>query len=208
MISSIPIACAKNAMAGTSETAAVTVSVSPEAPADRKMPDRTNREAKANVLSQLFFGFMDSTVAEGFRRPLTSDNVWEIQRKDTSTVVGGRLRDLWEKEIELVAKANSAAPGKPRKVPSFEKAIVRFFIKDFFWLTLIQALSAAAKVALPFILTRVLKFLYLYQSKKGYDENSDSLTYNPKNEMYLCGTLFFVLPFAPVLLDNYTRHAV
>ena len=179
---------------------------------ERKSPDRTNLEAKANPLSRLFFGFMDSTVYEGFRRPLTADNIWEIQSRDTSTVVGGRLRELWDREVERVARQNAAAPGKSAKFPSFERAIIHFFFADFVLLTLIQALSAAAKVALPFILTRVLKFLFLYQKRRSthpdspYDENPDSPMYNPQNEMYLCGTLFFVLPFAPILLDNVTSY--
>lgn len=75
----------------------------------KKMP-----EERVNLLSKLWFWWMNDLIKTGFKRDLVRDDLWEIEDTESSALITKRLEDSWNK------KANEYIL-KVRQHPELEK---------------------------------------------------------------------------------------
>ncbi|KAK0424597.1 hypothetical protein QR680_008742 [Steinernema hermaphroditum] len=60
--------------------------------------DKQTPELKSSILSQLMMSWFTPLISRGYRRPLVSDDVWNLQEAQRSSVLVQRFSSFWESE--------------------------------------------------------------------------------------------------------------
>jgi hypothetical protein len=80
-------------------------------------PSRQQRkpcpEEDAGILSRLTFWWMNSLMMLGYEKPLTEDDLWDINEEDKSGVLSDKFQKHWQQELES---------GKPSLIRAFFRA--------------------------------------------------------------------------------------
>ncbi|KAG8323926.1 Canalicular multispecific organic anion transporter 1 [Homalodisca vitripennis] len=135
-------------------------------------------EVTSSFVTQTFVGWFDGLIWQGFRKTLTSADLWNPKLEDTSAYLVPRFENLWKKNF---AKANGTAEptrkgipngthhisnskNKPKKPVSILGPMVRML-----WVPiLIAGLAKFIADALEFINPQILNLLIRYVAGKDY----------------------------------------
>ncbi|XP_064615830.1 ATP-binding cassette sub-family C member 4-like, partial [Liolophura sinensis] len=104
---------------------------------------------KANWVSKLFFWWLNPFFAKGYKRNLSTDDMYNVVPEDSSQQLCQRLESEWEKEIVKLRNG-----GKP----SLVWALVRTFGKKYFLLGLIVLCEESTKVVQPLLLGGLIRY--------------------------------------------------
>uniref|UniRef100_A0A1B6KK54 ABC transmembrane type-1 domain-containing protein n=1 Tax=Graphocephala atropunctata TaxID=36148 RepID=A0A1B6KK54_9HEMI len=135
-------------------------------------------EVGSSFVSQIFVGWFDGLIWKGFRKTLTSADLWNLKFEDTSTYLVPRFEKRWNKNLEN-AYGGSAPPRKdaqngthnapnvqkkPQKTVSIWGPMVKML-----WIPLLT--SGLAKIiadALEFINPQILNLMIRYIAGKEH----------------------------------------
>lgn len=90
--------------------------VSPEA----KKVAETNPEAKATFLSRITFNWFNSMVWKGFKRPLVQEDMWDLNKNDSTHFICQTFEDVMAKELKKARNNLQKKKSKKRKTVDAE----------------------------------------------------------------------------------------
>uniref|UniRef100_A0A7N8Y2U6 Multidrug resistance-associated protein 4 n=1 Tax=Mastacembelus armatus TaxID=205130 RepID=A0A7N8Y2U6_9TELE len=123
---------------------------------------KTNPAATANILSKLFFWWLNPLFRTGYKRRLEEDDMYEVLEEDRSERLGQDLQRYWDHEIQKAAKE--------MRTPKLTKVIIQCYWKSYAVLgffTLIETI----KVIQPVVLGKMIQYF------ENYDPNNKAALY-------------------------------
>ncbi|KAK7866925.1 hypothetical protein R5R35_001662 [Gryllus longicercus] len=143
-------------------------------------PENPCPEQGASFLSRLFFGWFDALALKGFRRPLETKDLWNMNPEDTAHEIIPRFDKYWQKSVEKSANVPSAKAsfhktsasvdlvGKRSKKTqaSVLPAVCKAFGATFLFGSLLKLVQDLLTFASP----QILKLLISYVSDDTYTE--------------------------------------
>ncbi|CAG9853670.1 unnamed protein product [Phyllotreta striolata] len=181
--------------------------VADQTPRERKYPvaEKPCPEEGAGFLSRILFSWFDALAWKGFRKPLTTEDLWDMNIEDSSRELVPKFETAW-KETLLKAESSSSNPAgqvkfksdsdhvdflnsKPKKQASVLPALVKCFGPVFFF----GAFLKLCQDLLVFVSPQVLGLLI------SYIKNKEPLW---KGYSY-AGLLFVVVTIQTLLLAQY-----
>ncbi|KAM6893784.1 ATP-binding cassette sub-family C member 4 [Xenentodon cancila] len=115
---------------------------------------KTNPVATANILSKIFFWWLNPLFKTGYKRRLEEDDMYRVLPEDGSERLGQELQRYWDHEVQNAAK-------ELRK-PSLTKVIVRCYWKTYSILGLFTLIEEAIKVVQPVVLGKMIRYFENY----------------------------------------------
>uniref|UniRef100_A0A3Q2QNG6 Multidrug resistance-associated protein 4 n=1 Tax=Fundulus heteroclitus TaxID=8078 RepID=A0A3Q2QNG6_FUNHE len=100
---------------------------------------KKNPAATANIMSKIFFWWLNPLFCVGYKRRLEEEDMYEVLHEDRSEVLGQELQRYWEREV---LKAT-----KEMRTPGLTKVIIQCYWKSYGLLglfTLFEALSLSS----------------------------------------------------------------
>ncbi|KAK7866924.1 hypothetical protein R5R35_001662 [Gryllus longicercus] len=150
-------------------------------------PENPCPEQGASFLSRLFFGWFDALALKGFRRPLETKDLWNMNPEDTAHEIIPRFDKYWQKSVEKSAKMFWVNFGVPSAKASFHKtsasvdlvgkrskktqaSVLPAVCKAFGATFLFGSLLKLVQDLLTFASPQILKLLISYVSDDTYTE--------------------------------------
>merc|ERR1719489_112505 len=62
--------------------------------------DGRSPEANSSFVNKLFFWWFNPIITTGYKKPLTAEDIWELEDRDMCQEVGENFKKIWEKELE------------------------------------------------------------------------------------------------------------
>ncbi|XP_053404593.1 ATP-binding cassette sub-family C member 4-like isoform X3 [Mercenaria mercenaria] len=109
-----------------------------------------NPVIRANVISKLFFWWMNPLFKKGYARQLEVEDMYNVTVEDQSDRLGETLEKEWRKEM------NKSKGGKRK--PSLFKALFRMFGLEYILLGFVLFLEEATKVIQPLLLGGLIRY--------------------------------------------------
>ncbi|KAL2087480.1 hypothetical protein ACEWY4_016308 [Coilia grayii] len=111
---------------------------------------KSNPSANANILSQIFFWWLNPLFAIGYKRRLEEHDMYRVLPEDGSQRLGEELQSYWDQEVRKAAK--------DLKEPSLSKAIIRCYWRAYAVLGIFTLVEEAIKVIQPVFLGKLIEF--------------------------------------------------
>ncbi|KAJ4459390.1 Multidrug resistance-associated protein [Paratrimastix pyriformis] len=162
-------------------------------PSDKRAPKPAtkNREDHAWFFSHLFFGYFFPIIWRGLRRPLETEDLWEVHSLDRADVVHEKLKKAWTPKylqyqadlakFEAAKRAHAAqvaalpqgapvpaAPVQPKK-PSFISALMAVGGWRLAWAGFLSALQTAAFYIGPLTLMPLIESIFYLRNNIPHD---------------------------------------
>ncbi|XP_047432401.1 ATP-binding cassette sub-family C member 4-like [Mugil cephalus] len=115
---------------------------------------KTNPAASANIVSKIFFWWLNPLFSVGYKRPLEEDDMYEVLAEDRSETLGHDLLSYWDREVRKARK-------EMRK-PALAKAIFKCYYKGYAVLGLFTLLEEVIKVVQPVFLGKMILYFETY----------------------------------------------
>ncbi|XP_068575379.1 ATP-binding cassette sub-family C member 4 [Cebidichthys violaceus] len=115
---------------------------------------KTNPAATANVLSTVFFWWLNPLFRIGYKRKLEEDDMYEVLPEDRSERLGQELQRYWDLELQKSTKELRA--------PSLSKCIVQSYWKPYAVLGFFTLLEEVIKVIQPVVLGQMILYFENY----------------------------------------------
>ncbi|XP_053982950.1 ATP-binding cassette sub-family C member 4-like [Hylaeus volcanicus] len=137
---------------------------------------KQNPNENANPISRLFFGWTVNLFRKGASKNLVITDLYHPLKADESNRLGDRLTESWKLELTKLTKekqtSNDNIDEKPKKkdVPRLERALLRAFWKEYFFVGLVSFFQHAVFAAIqPIIQSKIISYFRI-------DENAASIT--------------------------------
>ncbi|XP_046689303.1 multidrug resistance-associated protein 1-like [Homalodisca vitripennis] len=143
---------------------------------DRPKTEKPSPVESASFASMCFFGWYESLIWKGFRKPLTIDDLWNLRYHDTSDYVVAKFEKRWNKIMKKnfespiainYAKTNGAVTSqrsKPRKRVSVTGTMFKTF-----WLSILNAgIIKVLNDCLAFVNPHLLHLMIDFVKNKDY----------------------------------------
>ncbi|KAM6893207.1 ATP-binding cassette sub-family C member 4 [Lycodopsis pacificus] len=115
---------------------------------------KTNPAATANLLSTVFFWWLNPLFRIGYKRKLEEDDMYEVLPEDRSERLGEELQRYWDLELQKSTKE--------LRTPSLSKCIVQSFWKPYAVLGFFTLIEEVIKVIQPVILGKMILYFEDY----------------------------------------------
>ncbi|XP_063068367.1 multidrug resistance-associated protein 4 isoform X2 [Engraulis encrasicolus] len=111
---------------------------------------KSNPSANANLLSQIFFWWLNPLFSIGYKRRLEENDMYRVLPEDGSQRLGDELQSYWDQEVRKAAKE--------MRDPSLTKAIIRCYWRPYAVLGIFNFVEEAIKVIQPVLLGQLIEF--------------------------------------------------
>ncbi|KAM6945546.1 ATP-binding cassette sub-family C member 4 [Aplochiton taeniatus] len=128
-----------------------------------KKDAKTNPVATANLLSQVFFCWLNPLFRIGYKRRLEEDDMYNVLPEDRSEHVGGELQSLWDHEVQKAAKE--------LRPPNLSKVIIKCYWKPYAVIGIFTLIEEAVKVVQPVLLGKLILYFEMYDPQDTYKLN-------------------------------------
>ncbi|KAI8093508.1 multi drug resistance-associated protein MRP [Halteromyces radiatus] len=108
-------------------------------------------EGTSNIFGRLTFEWMTPLMRLGYEKPLTMDDLWDLQHDDQSAVVGQKFEKYWSMEMK-------------KEHPSLLRALVYSLGGPFFLAALFKALQDVLQFTQPLLLRELMLWVASYAS--------------------------------------------
>ncbi|XP_077405833.1 ATP-binding cassette sub-family C member 4 isoform X1 [Vanacampus margaritifer] len=115
---------------------------------------KTNPAASANLLSKLFFWWLNPLFRAGYKRSLEEDDLYPVLDEDSSERLGQQLQRYWDHEVQVATK-------ELRK-PKLSRVIIRCFWRIYSVLGLFTVVEEVIKVIQPVLLGYMIRYFEDY----------------------------------------------
>jgi len=110
-------------------------------------------EENANIFSLLTFWWLNKLMKLGHEKPLTMDDLWNVNRADRSRVVSQQFQKYWQRETQ-------------KAKPSLLRACVKAFGGTFFLAAFFKFTQDVMAFIQPQLLRRLMQFISSYQTNE------------------------------------------
>ncbi|XP_044044179.1 multidrug resistance-associated protein 4 isoform X2 [Siniperca chuatsi] len=124
---------------------------------------KTNPAATANILSKIFFWWLNPLFRTGYKRRLEEDDMYEVLTEDRSERLGQDLHRYWDHEVQKATKE--------LRTPRLSKAIIKGYWKPYALLGLFTLIEEVIKVIQPVILGKMIQYF------ENYDPDNKTALY-------------------------------
>ncbi|XP_047210875.1 multidrug resistance-associated protein 4 isoform X1 [Girardinichthys multiradiatus] len=115
---------------------------------------KENPAATANILSKIFFCWLNPLFSIGYKRRLEEEDMYELLQEDRSEVLGQELQRYWDREVQKGTKE--------MRTPGLTKVIIQCYWKSYGVLGIFTFLEEAIKVVQPVFLGEVIQYFETY----------------------------------------------
>ncbi|GLH03628.1 Probable multidrug resistance-associated protein lethal(2)03659 [Gryllus bimaculatus] len=143
-------------------------------------PENPCPEQGASFLSRLFFGWFDALALKGFRRPLETKDLWNMNPEDTAHEIIPRFDKYWQKSVEKSAnvpspkasfhKTSASVDLVGKRSKKTQASVLPAVCKAFGATFLFGSLLKLVQDLLTFASPQILKLLISYVSDDTYTE--------------------------------------
>ncbi|XP_017288290.1 multidrug resistance-associated protein 4 [Kryptolebias marmoratus] len=125
---------------------------------------KTNPAATANLVSKIFFWWLNPLFRIGSKRRLEEDDMYEVLTEDKSENLGQDLQRYWDREVQKATK--------DMLTPRLSKAIIQCYWKSYGVLGIFTLIEEAIKVVQPVLLGQMILYF------ENYDPDDKTALYN------------------------------
>ncbi|KAL6455854.1 hypothetical protein MHYP_G00357050 [Metynnis hypsauchen] len=115
---------------------------------------KTNPAASANVLSQIFFCWLNPLFRIGYKRRLEEDDMFRVLPEDGSKRLGEELQSYWDREVQMATK--------DLRTPKLTKAIMKCYWKSYALLGIFTLIEEVITVVQPVFLGKLIQYFENY----------------------------------------------
>ncbi|KAG1269716.1 hypothetical protein G6F68_000016 [Rhizopus microsporus] len=115
------------------------------------LEEHDSPEEKSNIFSRLTFSWMTPLMRLGYQKPLTMDDLWNLNTEDQSAIIGARFEKDWEKEMK-----------KPN--PSLLRVLVRTLGGPFALAAFFKLLQDILQFTQPMLLKQLMRWVTSYNT--------------------------------------------
>uniref|UniRef100_H3DQA7 ATP binding cassette subfamily C member 4 (PEL blood group) n=1 Tax=Tetraodon nigroviridis TaxID=99883 RepID=H3DQA7_TETNG len=125
---------------------------------------KDNPAASANLLSKVFFCWLNPLFRLGYKRRLEEDDMFKVLPEDASDRLGEELQGYWDREVQQAAK--------DLRSPELGKVLVRCFWRPYSLIGGYMLVEETIKMVQPVLLGQIIRFFESYDSssRAGADE--------------------------------------
>ncbi|RKF55054.1 Metal resistance protein YCF1 [Golovinomyces cichoracearum] len=116
----------------------------------------------ATVFSILTFSWMTPMMRAGYSKYLTEDDLWNVEKRNTTKATGDSFSKAWNAELEKSESRNAHQKGKK---PSLWMAVIKAFYGPYLRGSLFKVISDTLAFVQPQLLRLIIAFVKSY--KKG-----------------------------------------
>ena len=155
-------------------------------------------EEKSSFVSRITFFWFNSMIWTGYKKPLTSDDMWSLSPKNKTSSVLKVFDRVWipavEREKEMALRKTSE--GQPIVMEiSLLSALIKTYWPGMMSVALIKLIASTLTFVNPLVLDRLINFM---------DPNSDE----PYWRGYLYASLMFISPMFESIFNSQYEYRV
>ncbi|XP_045910385.1 ATP-binding cassette sub-family C member 4-like isoform X2 [Micropterus dolomieu] len=113
-----------------------------------------NPSASANLLSKIFFCWLNPLFRIGYKRKLQEDDMYEILPEDGSDRLGEELQWYWNREVQKAAK--------DLRPPGLAKVLVQCYWRSYSLIGIYIFIEEVIKVIQPVLLGKIIEYFESY----------------------------------------------
>uniref|UniRef100_A0A671UTH0 ATP binding cassette subfamily C member 4 (PEL blood group) n=1 Tax=Sparus aurata TaxID=8175 RepID=A0A671UTH0_SPAAU len=115
---------------------------------------KDNPSASANLLSKIFFCWLNPLFRIGYKRKLEEDDMYNVLPEDASDRLGEELQWYWDREVQQAAK--------DLRPPKLTKALVQCYWKSYLFIGTYIFIEEVIKVIQPVLLGKIIEYFESY----------------------------------------------
>nr|XP_033474245.1 multidrug resistance-associated protein 4-like [Epinephelus lanceolatus] len=115
---------------------------------------RDNPSASANLLSKIFFCWLNPLFKIGYKRKLEEDDMYKVLPEDASDRLGEELQWYWNREVQQAAK--------DLRPPRLAKALVLCYWRSYALIGIYIFIGEIIKVVQPVLLGKIIEYFESY----------------------------------------------
>uniref|UniRef100_A0A8C4ILC3 Multidrug resistance-associated protein 4 n=1 Tax=Dicentrarchus labrax TaxID=13489 RepID=A0A8C4ILC3_DICLA len=115
---------------------------------------KDNPSASANLLSKIFFCWLNPLFRIGYKRKLEEDDMYKVLPEDSSERLGEELQWYWNREVQQAAK-------ELRK-PKLSKVLVQCYWRSYSLIGIYIFIEEVIKVIQPVLLGKIIEYFESY----------------------------------------------
>ncbi|CAJ1079463.1 multidrug resistance-associated protein 4 [Xyrichtys novacula] len=115
---------------------------------------KDNPSASANLLSKIFFCWLNPLFKLGYERRLEEDDMYKVLPEDSSERLGEELQDYWNREVQQAAK--------DLRPPSLTKALVKCYWRSYSLIGVYIFVQEVFKLIQPLLLGKMIEYFERY----------------------------------------------
>ncbi|XP_031714239.1 multidrug resistance-associated protein 4-like [Anarrhichthys ocellatus] len=124
---------------------------------------KDNPSASANLLSKIFFCWLNPLFRIGYQRKLEEDDMYKVLPEDASHRLGEELQWYWNREVQQAAK--------DLRPPRLAKVLVQCYWKSYARIGIYIFIEDVIKVIQPVLLGKIIEFF------ESYDPSNTAAVY-------------------------------
>ncbi|XP_071783118.2 ATP-binding cassette sub-family C member 4-like isoform X1 [Centroberyx gerrardi] len=124
---------------------------------------RDNPSATANLLSKIFFCWLNPLFRIGYKKKLEEDDMYKVLPEDGSERLGEELQWYWDQEVQRAAK--------DLRTPKLSKVLIQCYWRSYSVIGIYTFMEEAIKVIQPMLLGKLLEYF------ESYDRNNKAAVY-------------------------------
>ncbi|XP_035030028.2 ATP-binding cassette sub-family C member 4 isoform X1 [Hippoglossus stenolepis] len=129
---------------------------------------KDNPSASANLLSKIFFCWLNPLFRIGYKKKLEEDDMYKVLPEDASHRLGEELQGYWNREVQQAAKE--------MRPPKLSKVLVRCYWKSYSLIGIFIFIEEVIIVIQPLLLGKLIE----------YFERSEPIDTAAVHEAYMC----------------------
>uniref|UniRef100_A0A3B4TBB4 Multidrug resistance-associated protein 4 n=1 Tax=Seriola dumerili TaxID=41447 RepID=A0A3B4TBB4_SERDU len=111
---------------------------------------KDNPSASANLLSKIFFCWLNPLFRIGYKRKLEEDDMYKVLPEDASDNLGEELQWYWDQEIQQAAKET--------RPPNLTKVIIQCYWRSYLLIGIYIFIEEVIKVIQPVLLGKLIEY--------------------------------------------------
>ena len=135
-------------------------------------------EESANFWSLITFSWMNSIMVLGYKKPLTEDDLWDVNQEDYARTVSEEFERVWSEERR-----------RHGSKPSLTRALFKAFGGPFSFAALFKLVQDGLQFTQPQLLNLLILFIGSQQSGRGTNSLPTEIGFLLASSMLLCGII-------------------
>ncbi|XP_041806324.1 ATP-binding cassette sub-family C member 4-like [Chelmon rostratus] len=115
---------------------------------------KDNPSASANLLSKIFFCWLNPLFRIGYKRKLEEDDMYKVLPEDASDRLGEELQWYWDREVQQAAK--------DLRPPKLTKVLVQCYWRSYLLIGIYIFIEEVIKVIQPVLLGKMIEYFETY----------------------------------------------
>ncbi|TMS06141.1 Multidrug resistance-associated protein 4 [Larimichthys crocea] len=115
---------------------------------------KDNPSASANLLSKIFFCWLNPLFRIGYKRKLEEDDMYKVLPEDASDRLGEELQWYWDREVQQAAKE--------LRTPKLTRVLVQCYWKSYLQIGVYIFIEEVIKVIQPVLLGKIIEHFESY----------------------------------------------